>query len=578
MAEDPEKQELNEPAENAPSAPPPDGEATPAPAEPVPGEAAPEGTHKLHRAEPAPTPGETVEATAAATAAAEIAAAAEPEPQPVGEEVATLLGKPGPSASAAASAVAAPEPQPRRVAAFVYGLVGALIGVALALGIPYALGFRFAALDGLELRIAGLGDETRYQTDALKTLEARVREIETRPTPAATPAPEVNALAARLAKLEALGLTPNSLAALRADVEAARAAAEAPRPPSTSPPPALTAELDELAARVAKLEALGLTADLFADLRADVEAARAAAVAANAPSPTPLATPAPSAPDPRIGKLAEDQTGLSDRFAKLSDDQGGLRATVSKLADTVGKLGDDQTTLSDRFAKLSDDQGGLRATVSKLADTVGKLGDDQTAQSSRVAKLEAMLNQPKSETRAPIKTPPAAAPAAAAVAALVLEQRLVRGEPYPQEFATLSRIGADPDALAALKPFADAGAPTAAALVASFAKIAPSLAAPPQRESGGGIDKLMASVGALVRVRPVGEVKGDDPAALVTQVQAGLGRGDVGGAMAAYAKLPDSSRAASAAWAKDAESFVRVRAAAEKIIETSLSRLAATSE
>ena len=352
---------------------------------------------------------------------------------------------------------------------------------------------------------------------------------------------------------------------------------EASHPPSTSP--ALTAELDELAARVAKLEALGLTADSLADLRADVEAARAAAVAANGPSSSssPSSSPSP-APDPRISKLAEDQTSIGDRFAKLSDDQGVLRTTVSKLAGAVGKLGDDQMALGDRFAKLSDDQSVLRTTASKLGDTVGKLGDDQTTQSGRVAKLEAMLNQPKSETRAPIKTPPAAAPAAAAVAALVLEQRLVRGEPYPREFATLSGIGADPDALAALKPFADAGAPTAATLAAAFAKIAPSLAASPRQESGGGIGKFMASVGALVRVRPVGEVKGDDPAALVTQVQAGLGRGDVGAAMAAYAKLPDDARAASAAWAKDAEGFVRVRAAAEKIIETSLSRLAAASE
>ena len=67
----------------------------------------------------------------------------------------------------------------------------------------------------------------------------------------------------------------------------------------------------------------------------------------------------------------------------------------------------------------------------------------------------------------------------------------------------------------------------------------------------------MASVRALVRVRPVGEIKGDDPAAVVTQVQAALGRGDVGAAMADYAKLPNSSRAASADWAKDAQGFAR---------------------
>ena len=301
----------------------------------------------------------------------------------------------------------------------------------------------------------------------MKTLEARVKAIEVRPTPAPAPAPEVNALAARVAKLEALGLTPDTLAALRADVKAARAAAEAARPPSTSPPAALAAELDALTARVARLEALGLTPDVLADLRADVTAARAAAEAARAPS-LPV-TPAPAAPDPRISKLANDETALGDRLAKLSDEQGVLHTTVGKLAD-------DETALGDRFAKLSDEQGVLRTTV-------GKLADNQTAVGARMEKLEAMLNQPKAETRAPIKTPPAAAPAVAAVAGLVLEQRLVKGEPYSQEFATLGRLGADPDALAALKPFADGGAPTPAALEASFAKIARSLAAPPPKRA-----------------------------------------------------------------------------------------------
>ena len=548
MAEDPEKQELSEPAKDAPPPKPEDR----APAEaPAPAELAvetePEGTHKLHPAEPASISGETAEASAAAGARAEIAASAEPEPGPAAEEVATLLGKPEPAAVAS-------EPPRRRLAVFVYGLVGALVGVALALGVPYALGFRFAALDALESRVAALGGETRDQTEALKTLEARIKAIETKPTPAPAPAPEVNALAARVAKLETLGLTADLLNGLRADLKAARAAAEAARPPSASPSPspALTAELDTLAARVAKLEALGLTADSLAELRADVKGARSAAETASAPPPAPT----PAAPDRRISKLADDQTALGDRFAKLLDDQGVLRTTVGKLAD-------DGTALGDRFAKLLDAQGGLRTTV-------GKLADDQTAVGARVEKLEAMLNQPKAETRAPIKTPPAAAPGAAAVAALVLEQRLVKGELYTQELATLSRLGVDPDALAALKPFADGGAPAPATLAASFAKIAPSLAQPPRRESGGSFDKFMASVSALVRVRRVGEIKGDDPAALVTQVQAALGRGDVGAALAVYAKLPESSRAASAAWAKDAENFARASAAAEKIIETSL--------
>ncbi len=89
--------------------------------------------------------------------------------------------------------------------------------------------------------------------------------------------------------------------------------------------------------------------------------------------------------------------------------------------------------------------------------------------------------------------------------------------------------------LSALRPFADAGAPTLAALAASFAKIAPSVVAAATPPSGGGVmDRLLDHMRKLVRVRKVGEAAGDDAEALAARISAALARGDLAAALDAY--------------------------------------------
>ena len=59
-------------------------------------------------------------------------------------------------------------------------------------------------------------------------------------------------------------------------------------------------------------------------------------------------------------------------------------------------------------------------------------------------------------------------PIAEGFAALALDRRLVAGQPYPAELAALEKLGAPPDAFAALKPYAATGAPTPRALGGRF--------------------------------------------------------------------------------------------------------------
>ena len=166
--------------------------------------------------------------------------------------------------------------------------------------------------------------------------------------------------------------------------------------------------------------------------------------------------------------------------------------------------------------------------------------------------------------------------AAQAIAALALEQRLRAGEPFAAEWAALSRLGADSDALAKLKAYSDSGAPTAAALAASFAKIAPDLVAANNPEPGDGVvDRMLDHVRKLVRVRAVGEVAGDDPAALVSQIQAALARSQPGQALGLYRRLPEAARKAGADWARTADARVAADAAAASLRDGAIGRLAA---
>src|SRR5208283_55436 len=93
------------------------------------------------------------------------------------------------------------------------------------------------------------------------------------------------------------------------------------------------------------------------------------------------------------------------------------------------------------------------------------------------------------------------------------------------------------------------GAPTNGALAASFDAAAPHvLAAASQEEKAGVVDRFLAHLRNLVRVRDLNETAGDDPQALVSQIEAASRRGDIAGALASFGKLPGAARQAAGDW------------------------------
>jgi len=142
-----------------------------------------------------------------------------------------------------------------------------------------------------------------------------------------------------------------------------------------------------------------------------------------------------------------------------------------------------------------------------------------------------------------------------AAIATLLRAAIERGDPFTSELAAAQALAANPTALAPLQAFAASGAPTAAVLARELLALAPSLlneAATPARDAGF-LERLQASAEKLVRVRPVDEAPGDDPAAVVARIEVRAAQADLAGALAELAKLPAPLRARAQGWIAKAQ-------------------------
>ena len=274
---------------------------------------------------------------------------------------------------------------------------------------------------------------------------------------------------------------------------------------------------------------------------------------------------AKAAADANDGALAEARAARADAAKALEVATSAAQSAGGALAAQTGGGAEQTSALENRIAKV---EAALAALDRPPAD-LGPVNQ-------RLDRLESALAAPKSETRAPAEAvAPARDPAALAVAAQSLADHLRAGAPFAPELAALERLGADPARLAALKPFAEKGAPSSDALAADFERIAPAVATAAASKPAGVVDRLFASMGKVVRVTPVGEVAGGDPAALASQIDAALERGRIAQALAAWERLPDAARQASQEWASAAKARLGADQAAQGLLDDAIARLGA---
>lgn len=163
--------------------------------------------------------------------------------------------------------------------------------------------------------------------------------------------------------------------------------------------------------------------------------------------------------------------------------------------------------------------------------------------------------------------------------AVALKAKLQDGQPFAKEWAALQGLNADAAALAVLKPFAEKGLMSDAALAASFAGPARAIATAPQPRPAGDAawtDKISSALGRLVRVTPVDPAKGEDPASLTVRIQTALGKGDSAEALVLWRKLPEPARRDTAVFGSTLEARVNAERAVTTIMSTMVDRLGAS--
>lgn len=364
-------------------------------------------------------------------------------------------------------------------------LASAVLGAILALA---ALGFmwRFNVLEPYKIDIGG-----KLLSARLTALEARVRDSRPAPAPAA----------------------PVPLAA---------------------PAPANSKALDDLAARVAKLEAAPA-------------GARSAA------------------PDPAV-----------------SNKLNSLEAAIKPLDEAVAANNKSDAELQ---TALRDTSSRLDATSKMVSNFIDEQKQKPTVDKADLAQLDARIAAIENATKS-LAASSAAAGAAdksadrnlrVAIVALALRDAVERGSPYAPELAALKSLAGNAQTLAPLEPFAATGVPSQAALARELAAAVPAMSRAAQTGSnpteGNFLQRLEARASQFVQVRPVGDVAGDDAAAIVSRIGAEAGRADIAGAVGDISKLPPSAQAPAQAFLAKVQTRDAAVAAAQRVVADALAAL-----
>jgi hypothetical protein len=166
-----------------------------------------------------------------------------------------------------------------------------------------------------------------------------------------------------------------------------------------------------------------------------------------------------------------------------------------------------------------------------------------------------------------------------AIAAEALRAAVDRGAPFVAELAAAKVLGADPKAVTTLEPFAAQGLTSTGDLGRELTALVPAIdrAVEPASNNASLLATLESRARKLVRITPVGtaaQPAGNDPAAVIARLNADAARGDIDGALAEIAQLPDEARALAQAWVDKAAARQAALADGRRIAAEALSALA----
>ncbi|WP_439137279.1 COG4223 family protein [Roseicyclus sp.] len=313
--------------------------------------------------------------------------------------------------------------------------------------------------------------------------------------------------------------------------------------------PALAAALAEQGAALSAMQ------DQIAALSASVTQA-----------PSPAAAPA---------GVDLDLSPVIDQIAALSGQIGASTDGIATLAARVGALENRPVFTGNADEDLLAAQQAADARAAELAAERDAIAAEAAAAQEAAAQAAAQAAEAEAAATTAIAEAEAAAQAALARAAAEaalgqVQAALASGSGFAAPLATIAATVTIPEALQAL---AETGVATQDTLTRSFAPLArAALPVALQETAGDSVgDRLGAFVMGQIGGRAVAPREGDDPDAVLSRVGAAVSGGDLEGAIAEIAALPEGARAVLAPWVADVEA----RRAAEAGLASLTAALAA---
>jgi len=295
--------------------------------------------------------------------------------------------------------------------------------------------------------------------------------------------------------------------------------------------------------------------------------------------------PAPAGPDNRAGnELAARLTKLEQAVAAPTAAQPGAGEPVnaSRLALLDAAIKSLQDSVSD-LARRADDNAAAtreargRADASLLAADAARAAVERSnvqSLANRVAELEGATDALISEL-AKRTSSAGELPLRVAIAAQALRAAVERGDLFAAELAAVKALKVDTQKLAPLEPFASSGLPPAQVLAQQLSDLIPAMRrlADVPAPSSSFLERLQTNAERLVRVRPVDEAPGSEPAAVINRIEAKAARSDITGALADLAQLPAPVRAPAEDWIKQAQARNAAVAASRQFAGDALAAL-----
>jgi predicted nucleic acid-binding Zn-ribbon protein len=231
-------------------------------------------------------------------------------------------------------------------------------------------------------------------------------------------------------------------------------------------------------------------------------------------------------------RLQEREQAATGELAALRQEIEGVRQQLGQTASSVQQLGQVASNVQQMTDRLSALQQQIAQTAESAQAQRGQLEQRLGGQEQRLTELSNQVARGGSDvTRAGIRV----------VLAERLSRALSQGTPYAEVLAALRELDADQARLAALEPFAQEGAPTAAALARQFEPLGDTIIRQSRSGDSWG-DRFLRMADQVVSVRPVDAPGATDAPSLVARIESALEEGRLQDALSAWEALPEPAR------------------------------------